>query len=270
MTTMRVLTLNIWNRAGAWEERLRAIRAGVRELEPDLVGLQEVLRLAQGEGDGLDQAAAIAEGFGYHVAYGRAHDEPWLGNAILSRWPIRKSHAYDLPRVGTDERRSLVAAEIESPSGEIRFFVTHLNWKFDEGHVREAQVREVALRVEATMQAAPRGTLPAILVGDFNAEPDSDEIRYLRGLTSLGGGRRIYYQDAFARAGDGSSGATFSHRNPFAAALREPERRIDYVFVRGLEDGGRGEPIEARVCFDVPYEGTFATDHFGVLATLRI
>jgi endonuclease/exonuclease/phosphatase family metal-dependent hydrolase len=75
MKTFRVATLNIWNRFGPWDERLPAIRAGVRELAPDVLGLQEVVRLAPGEGDELDQAAAIADGFGYHVAYGRAHDE---------------------------------------------------------------------------------------------------------------------------------------------------------------------------------------------------
>ena len=268
MKTLRVATLNIWNRSGPWEDRLRAIRAGLRALAPDLVGLQEVLRLAPEEGDGLDQAAAIAEGLDYHVAYGRARDEPWLGNAILSRWPIRREHVFDLPRVGTNERRSLVAAEIDGPGGSFRFFVTHLNWKFDEGHVREAQVREVVARVEEVTQAAPPGGFPAILVGDFNAEPDADEIRYLRGLTSLGAPKRVYFQDAFARVGHGP-GWTFSERNPFAAPLREPDRRIDYVFVRGLDDAGRGQPLEASVCFDGPIEGSFASDHFGVIATLR-
>ena len=60
MKTLRVATLNIWNRFGPWEQRLAAIRAGVRSLAPDLLGLQEVLRLEPGDGDGLDQAAAIA------------------------------------------------------------------------------------------------------------------------------------------------------------------------------------------------------------------
>ncbi len=269
MTTMRILTLNVWNRSSPWEERLAAIRAGLGELSADLVGLQEVVRLAPDVGDGLDQGTAIAEGLGYHVAYGRPHDEPHLGNAALSRWPIARTHVYELPRAGTDERRSLLFAEVTSPRGPVPFFVTHLNWKFDEGHVREAQVREVVARVEAVVQAAPPGGMPAILVGDFNAEPDSDEIRYLRGLASLGGSRRVYFRDAFAWAGDGSPGHTFSKRNPFAAPLREPDRRIDYIFVRGRQDDTRGEPLEARVCFDAPIQGTFASDHFGVVATLR-
>src|SRR5580704_10317959 len=181
MNTFRVATLNIWNRFGPWEERLAAIRAGVGEIAPDVLGLQEVVRLAPDEGDGLDQAAAIAEGFGYHAAYGRSRDERWYGNAILSRWPLGRTHLYELPRAGTDERRSLLFAEVEAPFGTLPVFCTHLNWKLDEGHVRCAQVREVVARIEAL---AKPGAFPAIVVGDFNAEPDSDEMRYLRGLTT--------------------------------------------------------------------------------------
>jgi endonuclease/exonuclease/phosphatase family metal-dependent hydrolase len=113
----------------------------------------------------------------------------------------------------------------------------------------------------------PRGGTPPILVGDFNAEPDSDEIRFLRGHTSLGN-KTVYFADAFRIAGDGSPGVTFSKKNPYAEPLREPERRIDYVFTRP-DDQHRGEPVHARVCFDEPEGGVFASDHFGVTATLR-
>ena len=54
MSALRVATLNVWNRFGPWAERLVAIRAQLGELAPDGVGLQEVLRLDRGEGDGLD------------------------------------------------------------------------------------------------------------------------------------------------------------------------------------------------------------------------
>lgn len=266
MKTLRVATFNIWNRFGPWDQRFAAIRAGVKSLAPDLLGLQEVLRLDPGDGDGLDQGAAIAADAGYNVAFARAHDERWFGNAALSRWPILRSATFELPRSGTDERRVLLYADVDSPFGRIPFFVTHLNWRFDEGHVREAQVREIVLAIRNL--ATPEG-FPAILVGDFNAEPEADEIRFLRGLTSLGGSKRVYFQDAFGLAGDGSPGFTFSKRNPFAAPLGEPDRRIDYVFVRGRDERHRGQPVEARVCFDEPFEGTFPSDHFGVVATLR-
>ena len=45
MQTVAALTLNIWNRQGPWAERLHRIRAGFAALQPDLIGLQEVLQL---------------------------------------------------------------------------------------------------------------------------------------------------------------------------------------------------------------------------------
>lgn len=270
MNSLRVATLNIWNRFGPWEQRLVAIRAGVAQHAPDLLGMQEVLRLEPGEGDGLDQAAAVGAGFGYHAAYARARDQRWYGNAALSRWPIVESQTLELPRCGTDEKRCLLYAAIDAPFGRVPFFVTHLNWKLDHGHVREAQVREIAAFIEAVVTSGASAAFPAILVGDLNAPPDSDEIRYLRGLTSLGGARRVFFQDAFEVAGGGAPGVTFGRSNPFAAPLREPDRRIDYVFVHGRDERFRGEPLEASVAWDAPVDGTFPSDHFGVVATLRV
>lgn len=258
MRSFKVATLNIWSRFGPWEERLESIRSGLRALAPDVIGLQEVLRF-----EGFDQAAMIGADMGYEVAWAEAnpnHGYPF-GNAILSRWPITRSEEFELPHGGSDERRVLVFAEIASPYGTIPFFCTHLNWKLHHGHVRVAQVKTI---VEHVTRLCPEEGFPPIVVGDFNAEPESDEIRYLKGLTGLGG-PCVYFADAFGVAGGGSPGATFSKTNPFAEPIREPERRIDYVFVRGPDDRQRGEPQDARVCFDAPVAGTYASDHFGVV-----
>ena len=69
---------------------------------------------------------------------------------------------------------------------------------------------------------------PPILAGDLNADPESTEIRFLRGLTSLAG-RSTYFQEAWDVAGDGGRGFTWDHRNSYAAITFEPSRRIDYV-----------------------------------------
>ncbi len=263
MDRLRVLTLNIWNRQGPWEQRLRLIRAGIEQLAPDLVGLQEVL-----EAGGRSQADEIREGLGYEAAFGVAHDlgAARFGNAVLSRWPIAASRVFPLPTGATDEHRSLLLAEIASPHGTIPLFVTHLNWKLHHGAVREQQVVAVAAHLKA---AAPIGGLPPILVGDFNAEPDSTEVRFLRGLHAIGG-VSTYLADCFGLVGEGR-GVTFdATRNPFAAPTREPPRRIDYVFVRGPDRQGRGQPLAARVALDEVVSGVCATDHYGVLAEVSI
>jgi endonuclease/exonuclease/phosphatase family metal-dependent hydrolase len=264
MASLRVVTLNIWNRLGPWEERLAVIREGIRELAPDIVGLQEVI-----DASGRTQADDIAEGFGYHTTYGMANSYGGgvsLGNAVLSRWPIARTHVFPLPNGGTDERRSLVLAEIDSPHGKIPFFVTHLNWKLHESAVREQQVLEVAERVKAE---SPIEGLPPILVGDFNASPEAAEVRFLKGLQSLAG-KSVYFADCFEQRGAGS-GVTFDGtRNRFAEQYHEHPRRIDYVFVRGPDTQVRGKPLAAKVVFDEPKNGVFATDHFGVMAEISI
>jgi endonuclease/exonuclease/phosphatase family metal-dependent hydrolase len=262
MRTFRAATFNIWSRFGPWEERLPSIREGLRRLAPDVIGLQEVLRYPE-----FDQAALVAHDLGFQIAWGKASENHGFptGNAILSRWPILRSEVIPLPNGGSDESRSLLFAEIEAPFGKLPFFCTHLNWKLHHGHVRQLQVRAVT---DAVARLAPvKGSFPPVVVGDFNAEPDSDEIRFMRGLTGLGG-KCVYFADAFHVAGDGSHGATYSKTNPFAAFLREPERRIDYVFVRGPDDSQRGEPVEASVCFTEPHDGVYPSDHYGVVATI--
>jgi endonuclease/exonuclease/phosphatase family metal-dependent hydrolase len=273
---LSIATLNIWNKAGPWPERLRLIRAQLAELAPDLLGLQEVLRLGRDGQPALtpeeDQATEISEGLGYRIAYARAADYGaglWFGNALLSRHPILESRTIPLPGTETGESRALLYALVETPFGELPVFVTHLNWKLHHGSTRLLQVRFI---VERIFELAPVNDqqLPAVLMGDMNAEPDSDEIRYLRGLATVAG-NSVYFTDAWGYAGAGP-GYTFDRRNRFAALAHEPPRRIDYIFVRGPDRKLRGEPIGTRLAFATP-EGEpggeiWPSDHFGIVTEL--
>ncbi len=264
MNRLKLLTINIWNRQGPWERRLPLLREGIRALDPDLVGLQEVLHL---EGAGPDQAQDIAAGLGYHTAFGRAWaiwgGELDLGNALLSRWPILEVRNWPLPVLeASEENRAILYALVDAPYGRVPVFVTHLSWRFHAAAERALQVR--AIDDLATEVAPPADGFPAILMGDMNAEPDSDEMRFLRGLTALGG-RSTYWADAFGICGEGP-GHTWSRRNAYALAEREPSRRIDYIFSRGPDRQKRGEPLAARVVLDHPSDGVWPSDHFGLYA----
>jgi endonuclease/exonuclease/phosphatase family metal-dependent hydrolase len=269
MERLKLLTLNIWNRQGPWERRFEVLRAELRDLDPDVVGLQEVLSMTGQP----SQAVEIAGDLGYRVV-----DAPgWVvggglcfGNAILSRWEVLESQTFPLPGGEGTEPRCAGYALIDAPCGRVPIFVTHLAWKLHEGSVRLAQARELVARVQ---ELCPVGSgFPPILLGDFNAEPEADEIRYLRGLTGAGG-RTVYFCDCFgALAADDPAlgpGHTYSRRNPYALRSREPSRRIDYVFVRGPDRQLRGEPLLARVVFDQAVGGVFASDHFGVYAEVQ-
>lgn len=274
MDRLRVLSLNIWNKQNDWPGRLPLIRRELEALAPHVVGLQEVLHLDSDGTVGGDQAREIADGLGYHVAFASAwHIGGGLqfGNAILSRWPIRRAQAFQLPGEPGQETRGLLHCELEAPFGVVPIFNTHLDWQFHRGYIREQQVRFI---VDQIQQLAPTehgggDKYPVILLGDFNAEPCSDEIRWLGGYTTRLG-RSVYFADCFGVAGDGSPGWTYARSNMLAAIAREPNRRIDYVFVRGPDRALRGEPLTARVVFDRPTDGLYPTDHYGVLAELSI
>jgi endonuclease/exonuclease/phosphatase family metal-dependent hydrolase len=263
--TLRVLTLNVWNRQGPWERRRELIRRGIEQLKPDLVGLQEILHHDQ---EPRDQADELADGLGFQACFGEAwHIGGGLrfGNAVLSRHPITRQQLWALPGAD-DEPRALLLAEIDAPCGRVPFFVTHLNWKLHHGWVRLDQVRFIAERIA---EAAPIGaSFPPILVGDFNAEPPSDEIRFLRGFHVVDG-KSPYFADVFDWLNPGAPGFTFARENSFAALAHEPSRRLDYVFVRGPDRQLRGEPIAARVVLDRGEDGVFPSDHYGVFAELH-
>lgn len=264
MTTLRVATLNLWGTNGPWRQRLELIRRELTLLRPDIVGLQEVVRQ-----NGDCQAREIAEGLGYEIAYGRAaeHDGRIQGNAILSRPPIREQRAFALP-VGGAEPRTLLYTLIETAYGALPVFVTHLNWQQAHGAIRLEQVRFTAARVTELS----RYGLPPVIMGDLNADPDSDEIRYLRGLAVVDG-ESVYFADAWTYGGDGSPGATFDRVNDYARQAREPSRRIDYIFTGG-DDQLRGEPLRTALAFTEPEERdgvlVWPSDHFGVVSDIML
>ena len=282
MDGLRIATLNIWNKSGPWAARCELIRRELAALAPDLVGLQEVLRLERPESaptlpqtdvawePSNDQASELAAGLGYHVAYAvaaRFGAGLTLGNALLSRHPIEEQRRFALPGAESGEHRSLLYALVNSPFGRVPVFVTHLNWKLEHGSIRLRQVRAIVEYVtQLTRNAAD--ALPAVLMGDFNAEPDADEIRYLRGLATVEG-ESVYFADAWIYGGDGSPGHTFDARNRFAALAHEPPRRIDYVFVRGPDSAFRGEPTTTRLAFcsaeSGPHGEIWPSDHFGLV-----
>ncbi len=274
---LSIATLNIWNKSGPWPERLALIRSELARLSPDVIGLQEVMRM-RSEGKAApppdqDQAAEIASGLGYEIAHAAAADYGnglTFGNALLSRHPVLESRAILLPGRESGESRALLYARVRTPYGELPVFVTHLNWKLHHGSVRLKQVRFI---VERIFELAPidERHLPPVLMGDLNAEPGSDEIRYLSGLATVEG-KSVYFADAWVHAGDGSAGATFDRKNRFAALAHEPPRRIDYIFVRGPDRKFRGEPLATRLAFAEPAPGAsgelWPSDHFGVVTEI--
>ncbi|MBJ71579.1 MAG: hypothetical protein CMN31_09590 [Sandaracinus sp.] len=274
---LRVATLNVWNKSGPWLDRRTLIREQLEELAPDIVGLQEILELRVGD-NAMNQAdELLPEGF--HRAYGASHEMSgsWVpegqhllfGNALLSRFPIRAHFVHPLPGEDlSDQKRTLLHAVLETPFGVLDVFVTHLNWKLEEGWIRERQVKEIARLIGE--KARDDGRSPPLLMGDLNAEPQSDEIRYLGGYTRLGEERTVRFTDVWSYGGVGPGHTFDTIRNRFAGQYPEPPRRIDYIFVRGPAHDGRGRPMRPRIWAHRDENEIFPSDHFGVACDFAV
>jgi endonuclease/exonuclease/phosphatase family metal-dependent hydrolase len=283
---LRVVQLN----AGSllepgWEERRHEVVAWLAELAPDVVCLQEVWqddRTPNTAGWIVDRMPEA--GWHWHFG-GRPFDERvWpdrtlmFGSAVLSRWPIDGGEYHPLPVLPTGE---LFVAGVPWELLHVRtagldVFSCHLAAAPMDGRHRCRQVVALDEIIRTSVPAPvatpgrPREGMPAILCGDFNAEPDSDEIRFLTSLAALED-RTTFYQDAWRVAGDGGPGLTQDWRvNPIVAAMNVHPKRIDYVFVGDAfqRRGGAGRVLAARVAFDEPRTGVLASDHFGLVADI--
>ena len=252
--SISVLTLNVWNREGPWPKRLSLIRSWTKRLRPDLIGFQEVVD--------ADHTEELLSDLGFY--------SEWMGTnsgiAIAARWPIHDRQELWLPGDGDSKGGPALRAKVESPYGTIPltcattwFYMAH------HGCKRERQMR--ALNEFA--RGRDKNDFPAILVGDFNADPESAEIRYLKGLQSLEGGS-AYWCDAWDQAGDGDKGATWSKSNDFAAWAPWPNRRIDYIFVAQPRLDRAGTIEQCSVVCNGRVDGVWPSDHFGVLARVRV
>ncbi|HET9729495.1 MAG TPA: endonuclease/exonuclease/phosphatase family protein [Acidimicrobiia bacterium] len=267
-TRIRIATWNLWGRYGPWATRERAIVETLRTIDADVYALQEVW-----DDDDRNQARVLAGALGHsHVVYAAnlERDGVRSGNAIISRWPIARDHTELLPREAGSarddegEERLAVFAEIDGPRGPIQVFCTHFSWRDDHSAVRQEQVRALCALIRAQR---PR-TFPAIVCGDLNAEPHSDELRMLTGRTSVPV-PGVVFRDAWEFAHGDDPGATTSNTNPFTAANLDLDRRIDYVLVGVPKLGGVGHVLGAHIAGNEPVADVWPSDHFAVVAELR-
>jgi endonuclease/exonuclease/phosphatase family metal-dependent hydrolase len=267
-TRVRIATWNLWGRYGPWEERLPAITETLRRVGADIVGLQEAW-----EDDHRNQASELAEALGYAdpvYAANLERDGARSGNAVLSRWPIGRREVRRLPREGAGvaddegEERLAVLAEVEGPRGPIQVFCAHLSWRADHSGVRQEQVSAICAFVR---ESRPR-TFPAVLLGDLNADPDSDEIRALTGQRAVPV-PGVVFRDTWTGVGNSDRGVTWSNTNPFAAASLDVDRRLDHILVAAPKAGGCGQPLTTAIFGDEPIDDMYGSDHFGVVTELR-
>lgn len=266
--TLRVVTLNLWGNEPPLDRRLALAADQLRALAPDVVCLQEVRPLDGRAGRTTADVLAEALGLTAHYAVATRWDAGEEGLAILAR-TLHAVEVLALPDARPNEARILLSAQVASVGGPIWVHATHLHYRLDDGLAREHQVVAIDDAIRAR-----RGNTdpPQLLCGDFNATPDSDEMRFLRGLTTLAG-RRTHFQDAWLRIHGDEPGLTWSSENPLTRPLRslDIDRRLDYVYATSRKKDGRGTVHDCRVVLTArDPDGTAASDHYGVLADVQV
>ena len=262
-STVRVVTWNVWGRHGKdWEGRQSGIEASLAEAVPDIVCLVE----AWAKGDEA-QAALVARhlGFEHHLFMGDWEVEDWLsGSAIVSRWPLRDAMLRPLTAEDGSGFGNVLHAVADGDRGPIQLFVAMLDYPLNGSATRQGQVRDLARFI----QEKSSNRYPIVVCGDFNAGPDSDEIRMLTGRSTTAAPGLVFY-DAWEVAGDDSPGYTWSNRNPLAALGLYPDRRFDYIFSAWPRLGGAGHPVRCELIGVRPPTELQLSDHYGVVAELR-
>jgi endonuclease/exonuclease/phosphatase family metal-dependent hydrolase len=169
---VKIMSYNIQGHAAARRpDHLPKLAEVIAAVNPDVVGLQEVhCRTRVGP---VHQGEVLASLTGLNLAFGRScgMDGGDYGNAVLTRGEIKSSFVHPLP--GSGEPRSVLQTDISIGGTDLTFFVTHLAaW----GRLlRVARMKQIAELGDITA----RGSLPHVLVGDFNVPPGADEIRTL-------------------------------------------------------------------------------------------
>jgi len=247
MDRLHVATLNIRNLADRWFERLPLLLADMAALQPDLIGLQEVVYVMQ-----QDRLIGAAGDGHYGVVRGWA-GRPEYGNSLLLREPLVgiQPERSDLG-LGRGANRVL----IELPGGvRLVAAATHLHHTVDGAAARDDQVRMLL----DWLEKAPTADA-AIVVGDFNADPT--EPTYAR-MEAAG------FRSAHREANGAEPAVTWPSGLQAPAMDTDGEPGcVDYVWIRGAI-----HVESARLAFDRPSVDDptlYPSDHFGVAATLAV
>jgi endonuclease/exonuclease/phosphatase family metal-dependent hydrolase len=267
--SIRLVSINIWDLPLRLPRTDRARRhrlliEGLRQLQPDLLLIQEAFRprlrralLHALAGLNADALARRRRWFAFLPMDGAG------GLLTLSRWPIpatRHQRARRFRHMKLDERigrKGCLWTRIATPAGELLVGNVHLYAGSTplDAHARTIQTRDLLHHGES------RPEVPTVLAGDFNWDLDFEHSE--RGPT----GHIELLQAGFREVADGRSDGIRTmdpRRNPFARYVpwHRPPRRLTHVFLRGAGLAPASEP-PALCLHDPP-----VSDHYGLRVTL--
>ena len=258
--SLKVMTYNIQGMKPGTEPEIRIqnIIDNLIELDPDIIGLQEINESLTGGGTD-NQAKVIADSLSNYFGvpyyyYNEFTHYSWNNQfkefvGIISKYPVDESGYFQL--VTGVFPRKVVWNKVITPLGTVNVFNTHLS-AFNLSQIRIQQVQQIISYVESIELNHP--VVASILTGDFNDTPNATSIQQLTNT-----GTDTFYVITYAYVNPTDPG--------FTVPSDQPTSKIDYVFIK---NSGSIEPIESAVVMNQPYSANkYCSDHLGILITFR-
>ena len=248
-TNFSILTYNLWHDNQNWPERLERMLPEIEDLDPDVIGLQEVIQRSNLE----NQAKTLADSLGYHYYFSTLDDpeaSTRFGNAILSKHPVEETDWTALEALNF--KRIAARMNIVINGHSIDFYTTHLHNVAVNNEIRETQINELLDFIEETSAGDY-----VFVTGDYNANPDWEEMELMY----------KDYQDVYPLFHENHMDPEHSTVNHLLGHI---QRRIDYIFYSKDAELFL-EPLQAEVVLDTAnQDGVYGSDHYGVFASFTL
>ena len=264
---LRLITLNTWKGDGRYDQRLELMASGLKQLQPNIVCLQESLRTAGGT---MDTAGYLAHKLGLEAIFGHGRlktrsvqgeqFDSHSGLAILSCCRPSSSRSYTLPVCDDDSDRTALTALFNWGGLSLVTTTVHLTHLTGEDDLRRRQLDCV---IDESQKFAsgpdPDHPMPVTLIcGDMNYEIDAEE------LERRGAENGVVILDGYLEGGGERPGYTFNMYGNFPC-------RIDYIlYIQNEKDRALQISNAKIVLSEKSSDGLLPSDHLGVMVDIAL
>lgn len=225
---------------------LERIAQNIQNEEAEIIGLQEIDngRITTG---GIDMGLWLANRLNmyYYEYFPSIENEHTRGCGILSKYPIDSAHGYDIPSESMQRVMVHIVIKIDD-NLKLNIFVVHV------GLSEEDTEKQIEFILE-TIDDETKFSDPQVLMGDFNLENDTDEIKEILKV----------FDDTYEEYNNNREN-TFPSYDLYGSK----HESIDYIFARGYDE------IEDSYIVDdmIKNENTpseYGSDHLPVVSILK-